>query len=135
MLYCPYTRIIIFLSKVLGRSTRYKKVTASKFQNLDETLQADIAWAFQTAAIDTLRLKCERALQQTGLSQLVIAGGVSANLYLRQSFAAKLTAELYFPRFEFCTDNGAMIAFAGYQHLKNNQYDDLVIQAKPRWSL
>ena len=101
-------------------------------------VQADIAASFQQAVVDTLLIKCRRALEQTGYKRLVIAGGVSANESLRQQLAAlmqSLKGEVYYPRKEFCTDNGAMIAFAGYQRLKAGQQQDLSIGVTPRWPL
>ena len=100
--------------------------------------KADIAVAFQQAVVDTLAIKCRRALQQTKLSTLVMAGGVSANLALREKLSeetAKLRAKVYYPRPEYCTDNGAMIAYAGAQRLAAGQYDDLTLKVKPRWPL
>ncbi|MCJ8272576.1 MAG: tRNA (adenosine(37)-N6)-threonylcarbamoyltransferase complex transferase subunit TsaD [Psychrosphaera sp.] len=104
----------------------------------DIQTQADIAHAFQQAVADTLVIKCRRALEQTGINRLVVAGGVSANTYLREKLQTLMTAqkgEVFYPRTEFCTDNGAMIAFAGLQRLKANQTASLSIKAKPRWSL
>lgn len=103
-----------------------------------EQVKADIAYAFQAAVIDTLVIKCRRALQLTGSTCLVIAGGVSANQLLRQQLAQlsqKLALEVFFPRVEFCTDNAAMIAYAGCQRLLAGQSDDLSIKAQARWSL
>ncbi|MBY4676061.1 tRNA (adenosine(37)-N6)-threonylcarbamoyltransferase complex transferase subunit TsaD [Marinobacterium arenosum] len=105
---------------------------------LDEQTKADIAAAFEEAVVDTLAIKCRRALQQTGLKQLVIAGGVSANSRLREKLGQevrKQRAELFYARPEFCTDNGAMIAFAGCQRLLAGQRDDLSIITKPRWPM
>ncbi len=104
----------------------------------DAQTQADIAHAFQQAVADTLVIKCRRALEQTGINRLVVAGGVSANTYLREKLQALMSAQkgqVFYPRTEFCTDNGAMIAFAGLQRLKANQTATLSIKAKPRWSL
>lgn len=98
--------------------------------------KADIAATFQDAVADTLRIKCKRALQQTGLKRLVVAGGVSANLHIRATLtemADDENAKIYFPRPEFCTDNGAMIAYAGCQRLLAGQHQDLEISARPRW--
>lgn len=111
--------------------------TLNKTEKTDQD-KADIAYAFQTATAETLSIKCKRALQQTELKTLVIAGGVSANTQIRkelQKMTAKLNAELFFPRLEFCTDNGAMIAYAGCQRLLAGQQEDLEIFAKPRWPI
>ena len=99
---------------------------------------ADIAAAFQSAVADTLAIKCKRALEQTGLQRLVVAGGVSANHHIRCTLTAmadKAQAQLYFPRPEFCTDNGAMIAYAGCQRLLAGQHEGLAIAAYPRWAM
>ncbi|RJG40081.1 tRNA (adenosine(37)-N6)-threonylcarbamoyltransferase complex transferase subunit TsaD [Motilimonas pumila] len=104
----------------------------------DEQTRADIAFAFQDAVIDTLAIKCKRALKQTGLKSVVIAGGVSANKQLRlqlEAMMTKLQGRVYYPRTEFCTDNGAMIAYAGMQRLKAKQFEPLSVQAKPRWPI
>jgi len=104
----------------------------------DPQTQADIALAFQDAVIDTVAIKCKRALKQTGLKRLVVAGGVSANLSLRSQLAVlmkSLGGEVFYPRNEFCTDNGAMIAYAGMQRLKAGHFEGLGIKAKPRWPL
>ena len=103
-----------------------------------EQTKADIAYAFQDAVIDTLAIKCRRALQQCNLKRLVIAGGVSANTALREKLAEvmnKLGGEVFYPRPEFCTDNGAMIAYAGLQRLKGETHTDLTFKAHPRWPL
>lgn len=84
----------------------------------------DICYAFEEAVVETLAIKCRRALQQTGVQRLVVAGGVSANLRLRarlQDVAARLRVQVFYPRLQYCTDNGAMIAFAGYQRLRAGQ--------------
>ncbi|MEK6749597.1 MAG: tRNA (adenosine(37)-N6)-threonylcarbamoyltransferase complex transferase subunit TsaD [Pseudomonadota bacterium] len=99
---------------------------------------ADIAASFQAAVIDTLSAKCRRALDQTGLTRLVVAGGVGANLQLRTQLARELAARgarVYFPRPLFCTDNGAMIAFAGCQRLAAGQHTPLNFQVAARWPL
>jgi N6-L-threonylcarbamoyladenine synthase len=104
----------------------------------DDQTRADIAYAFQDAVIDTLSIKCKRALKETGLKRLVIAGGVSANKQLRKQMAemmAKMNGEVFYPRTEFCTDNGAMIAYAGMQRLKNQEFSDLGVTARPRWPI
>ena len=105
---------------------------------LDEQTKADIARAFEDALVDTLLIKSRRALDQTGFNRLVIAGGVSANKTLRNKLAelmAQRKGQVYYPRIEFCTDNGAMIAYAGMIHLKQQQYSDLAINVRPRWPL
>lgn len=110
-----------------------------KQQVLDEQTKANIAYAFQEAVVDTLVTKCQWALAQTGLKQLVVAGGVGANQALRSALTAcleRMSGQVFFPRPNFCTDNGAMVAFAGYLRLKNANYDaSLEIAVKPRWAL
>ncbi|MCL1056814.1 tRNA (adenosine(37)-N6)-threonylcarbamoyltransferase complex transferase subunit TsaD [Shewanella gelidimarina] len=104
----------------------------------DDQTRANIACAFEEAVVDTLAIKCKRALKQTGYERLVIAGGVSANTRLRASLAEmmkNLGGKVYYPRDEFCTDNGAMIAYAGLQRLKAGQTDDLSVKGQPRWPL
>lgn len=99
---------------------------------------ADIARAFEDAVVDTLAIKCRRVLKQTRLKRLVMAGGVSANRQLRQrlaEIAAEEGARVYYPRPEFCTDNGAMIAYAGYVRLRAGQHETLAICAQPRWPM
>lgn len=113
-------------------------ITALRASDQSEQTRADIAHAFQEAVVDTLLIKCRRALQQTHLNSLVIAGGVSANQVLRQKLQPmieKLNGTLYYPRPIFCTDNGAMIAYVGYQRLLAGQMDDLSIKTTARWSL
>jgi N6-L-threonylcarbamoyladenine synthase len=100
--------------------------------------RCDIALAFQQAVVDTLTIKCKRALKQTGLNNLVIAGGVSANQALRQSLEqmlADLNGAVFYARPEFCTDNGAMIAYAGCQRLLAGQHEDLSIKVQARWPM
>ncbi len=117
-----------------------KTFTMNTLNSTDKSEQskADIAYAFQKATAETLTIKCKRALQQTGLKTLVIAGGVSANKQIRaelNEMTHKEGAKLYFPRLEFCTDNGAMIAYAGCQRLLAGQQENLEIYAKPRWPI
>lgn len=109
-----------------------------QLKDIDLQLKADIALAFQEAVIDTLRIKCQRALDQTGLNQLVIAGGVSANQSLRTEFdamAKKKNYQVIYPQQAFCTDNGAMIAYAGALRLQTGLSSDQAIQVLPRWPL
>jgi len=104
----------------------------------DPQARADIARAFQDAVVDTMVIKCRRALQQAGVGRLVVAGGVGANQALRaglSDLAGTLGAEVFYPRLEFCTDNGAMIAYAGACRLQAGQRQDLEVQVYPRWSL
>lgn len=103
----------------------------------DEQTKADIARAFEEAAVDTLAIKCERALEQTGLNRLVVAGGVGANKSLRarlKQMAEARGGQVFYPRSEFCTDNGAMIAYAGYVRLSANPNPEAV-PVTARWPL
>ncbi|OCG22135.1 MULTISPECIES: tRNA (adenosine(37)-N6)-threonylcarbamoyltransferase complex transferase subunit TsaD [unclassified Gilliamella] len=105
---------------------------------IDAQTQADIARAFEDALVDTLVIKSRRALDQTGFKNLVIAGGVSANRTLRNRLTELMhqrKGQAYYPRLEFCTDNGAMIAYAGMIHLKAGKHSDLAINVRPRWPL
>ena len=103
-----------------------------------ENREADIAASFQEAIVETLAKKSVKALKQTGLKRLVIAGGVSANVRLREKLEkdlAKIKASVYYAEPALCTDNGAMIAFAGYQRLKNGACDGLAVTTTPRWPM
>ena len=103
-----------------------------------EQTRADIALAFQEAVVDTLTIKCKRALKQTGLNSLVIAGGVSANQALRQSLEQMLgglKGKVFYARPRFCTDNGAMIAYAGCQRLLAGQHEGPAIAVQARWPM
>ncbi|MEE4278856.1 MAG: tRNA (adenosine(37)-N6)-threonylcarbamoyltransferase complex transferase subunit TsaD [Halieaceae bacterium] len=105
---------------------------------LDEQTRADVARAFEEAVVSTLVIKCRRALEQEGLDRLVMAGGVSANRNLRAQLAATLGkqgARVFYPAPQFCTDNGAMIAFAGAQRLAAGQMDDIELRVRPRWPM
>ncbi|MFO8046268.1 MAG: tRNA (adenosine(37)-N6)-threonylcarbamoyltransferase complex transferase subunit TsaD [Halomonas sp.] len=106
---------------------------------LDDQARADVARAFEEAVADTLVIKCRRALDQTGLKRLVVAGGVSANVRLRERLeqeCAKRNARAYYPRGRFCTDNGAMIAYVGAQRLQAGEHDEIgVMKAVPRWPM
>ncbi|MDI5892973.1 tRNA (adenosine(37)-N6)-threonylcarbamoyltransferase complex transferase subunit TsaD [Halomonas rhizosphaerae] len=106
---------------------------------LDDQARADVARAFEEAVVDTLVIKCRRALDATGLKRLVVAGGVSANVRLRERLereCAKRDARAYYPRGRFCTDNGAMIAYVGAQRLLAGEHDETgIMQAVPRWPM
>lgn len=103
-----------------------------------EQTRCDIALAFQQAVVETLTIKCRRALKQTGLKNLVIAGGVSANRALRehlQKMLGELRGQVFYARPRFCTDNGAMIAYAGCQRLLAGQHDGPAIDVRARWPM
>jgi len=103
-----------------------------------EQTRCDVSLAFQQAVVETLTIKCKRALKQTGLKRLVIAGGVSANKALRASLEemlAGMKGNVYYARPQFCTDNGAMIAYAGCQRLLAGQQQDLAISVQARWPM
>ena len=105
---------------------------------LDHKLRAEIAFAFQQAVVDTLRIKCKRALDETGYQSLVIAGGVGANRRLREvleKLGNAANTRVYFPAMEYCTDNGAMIAYAGALRLLRGQTDESAVDVLARWSL
>lgn len=98
--------------------------------------KADICLAFQTAVVDTLAIKCKRALKQTGHKRLVVAGGVSANKALREKLDAMPGVDVFYPRQQFCSDNGAMIAFAGAIRQQAMQLQDKpTFSVRPRWPL
>ncbi len=93
-----------------------------------------IAAGFQQAVVDTLTIKCKRALKETRMERLIIAGGVSANRKLREKLDGSLPGQVYYPDLKLCTDNGAMIAFAGW-HRRAEATTDGLISVKPRWSI
>jgi N6-L-threonylcarbamoyladenine synthase len=100
--------------------------------------RADVARAFEDAVVETLAEKCSRALAQTGDARLVVAGGVGANQRLRarlREMAAAERASVYYPRPQYCTDNGAMIAHLGWLRLGEGRQPPCVIEARARWSL
>lgn len=112
-------------------------VTLNATDKTPEDLE-DLAACFQTAVIDTLLIKIRRALELTGFERLVVAGGVSANHEMRTQLEAMAKAKgfsVHFPRLEFCGDNGAMIAFAGWQRLASGQIEDHAIRSRPRWPI
>lgn len=113
-------------------------VVATRGLDLDAQTRADVAREFQQAVVDTLLAKCARAIAQTGLSTLVVAGGVGANRALREALTAlgeRQGVRVLYPRLEFCTDNAAMIAYAGYRRLIEGEQDGLRIRAAARWPL
>jgi N6-L-threonylcarbamoyladenine synthase len=100
--------------------------------------RADIARAFEEAVVGTLVIKCRRALQQENLKTLVMAGGVSANSNLRSALKEALAreqAQVFYPAPQFCTDNGAMIAYAGAQRMQAGQVDEGDVRVRPRWPM
>ena len=121
--------------KTSTRNTWQKEVEKG---NDNEQTKANICRAFEEAVVDTLKIKCRRAVQQVSANTLVIAGGVGANLRLReslQSMMEKEGGELYYPRIEFCTDNGAMIAYVGCLRLVAGQTEPLHINTRARWPM
>jgi N6-L-threonylcarbamoyladenine synthase len=111
---------------------------AWRASNRSEQTKADVARAFEDAIVETLAIKCRRALAATGARSLVVAGGVGANKRLRAALAEAGPKEgfrTYFPRPEFCTDNGAMIALAGALRLQAGQFEAAAIKVHPRWDL
>lgn len=101
--------------------------------------KADICRAFEEAVVDTMAIKCRRALDETGYTQLVVAGGVGANQRLRAKLTELLqsrSGQAFYPRMEFCTDNGAMIARAGLLRMQKGEINnELSVSVRPRWSL
>lgn len=113
-------------------------LTTSQKHELTMQTKADIALAFEDAVVDTLAIKCKRALKSRGLKRIVVAGGVGANKSLRRTLrqlAEDLQVELFFPRQSYCVDNGAMIAYIGSNRLSRGEYDGLAVEVFPRWPL
>ncbi|MBV2122128.1 MAG: tRNA (adenosine(37)-N6)-threonylcarbamoyltransferase complex transferase subunit TsaD [Candidatus Thiodiazotropha sp. (ex Ctena orbiculata)] len=105
---------------------------------ISQQTRADIARAFEEAVVDTLMIKCRRAVRETGIKRLIMAGGVSANQHLRERIGEMMAKEggaAYYPRLKFCTDNGAMIAYAGCQRLMAGEHDGLSFSVTPRWPM
>ncbi|WP_457670944.1 tRNA (adenosine(37)-N6)-threonylcarbamoyltransferase complex transferase subunit TsaD [Thiolapillus sp.] len=118
--------------------TTMQKESAGLSEEALERLKSDIARAFEDAVVDTLVIKCRRAVRESGVNTLVLAGGVAANQRLRKKMNQMMEAEegqAFYPRLDFCTDNGAMIAYAGWQRLRAGEAQELAFQARPRWSL
>ncbi len=112
----------------------------NRIQPLNEQMQADVAWEFQEAVTEILTAKCMTALRETGLDNLIVSGGVGANQRLRESLNKATNRKLCkvsYPRLEFCTDNGAMIAFAGAKRLEalKAEKQDYSFSVRPRWDL
>lgn len=104
----------------------------------EANIESHIARAFEEAVVETLLIKCRRALEQTGLQRLVVAGGVGANQRLRGAIAGlgdEIGCQIHYPRVEFCTDNGAMVAYAGAQRLAAGESDTLSFKTRARWHL
>ncbi len=114
------------------------RIVVAEAEDDTEQMRADIALAFEDAVVDTLVIKCRRALEQRSLNRLVVSGGVSANRKLRAELTSRLTnigVRVFFPRQRFCTDNGAMIAYAGYLRFAGGDTGADAIVANPRWDL
>jgi N6-L-threonylcarbamoyladenine synthase len=117
-----------------------KTAAINAWRMLEPTAEnrADVARAFEEAVVETLAIKCRRALEATQLKRLIIAGGVGANRRLRdrlRDVTAELGGQVHYPRLEFCTDNGAMIAYAGWRRLVAGQREGTAIEVLPRWPL
>lgn len=115
------------------------RTAANKIENISQQDKADICASFQEAMVDTLTKKCKRALKQVAMKRLVVSGGVSANIALRsrlEQLMQGMRGELYCPPLSYCTDNGAMIALAGWHRMQAGQAPlGLGLQVKPRWPL
>lgn len=117
-----------------------KTAAIHTWRTLEPTLEnrADVARAFEEAVVATLAIKCRRALEATRLNRLVVAGGVGANRRLRErlrDMTTELGGQVHYPRLELCTDNGAMIAYAGWRRLAGGQREEAAIEVLPRWPL
>ena len=118
----------------------YTLNTAQAHAPLSEQDKADIALAFEDAVVDTLFIKCRRAVEQSGIDHLIMAGGVSANRKLREKLENDLAAAVYYAPGALCTDNGAMVAYAGALRLLGQLEQDpageqLSIDTRPRWPM
>ena len=115
-----------------------KTFTMNTLHRIDDPTdqdKADVARAFEDAVVDTLVIKCRRAMEHTGLTRLIIAGGVAANVRLRAALDARLPGQVFYAPAALCTDNGAMVAFAGYLRLAAGQQSPLGIETRARWPL
>jgi len=113
-------------------------VVALRDRVLDDQARADAARAFEEAVVETLVIKCQRALDATDARTLVVAGGVGANRRLRarvRAMGEHRGVRVVYPRVEFCTDNAAMIALLGHLRLAAGQCDDLAVRARARWPM
>ncbi|HSH98163.1 MAG: tRNA (adenosine(37)-N6)-threonylcarbamoyltransferase complex transferase subunit TsaD [Methylophilaceae bacterium] len=113
-------------------------LTLANSNDLDEQTKADIAYEFQEAVTELLTTKCMSALRETGLDSLIVSGGVGANQQLRAKLntaTKRKLCKVHYPRLEFCTDNGAMIAFAGAMRMQHAKAGDYSFTVKPRWDL
>ncbi len=113
----------------------FTRNTLANLETATEQDKADVARAFEDAVVDTLVIKCRRALEQTGLEQLVMAGGVAANTRLRAALDARLPGRVFYAKASLCTDNGAMVAFTGYLRLARGERAPLAIETRARWPL
>ncbi len=132
------TAVVVALSAAVPDAALPPSSLKSKDKQLDNQMIADVALAFEEAALETLVIKCRRALEATHHARLVVAGGVSANTKLRarlQQLAEKKDVKVYFPRPEFATDNGAMIAYAGFLRLRAGSREGLAFGTYPRWGI
>jgi N6-L-threonylcarbamoyladenine synthase len=124
--------------KTFALNTLQREIGPQESEASVRRTKADIARAFEEAVVDTLVIKCRRAVRECGAGTLVLAGGVSANRHLREKMQAamhKEGARVFYPRTEFCTDNGAMIAYAGWQRLRAGASEPLGFGARARWPM
>jgi N6-L-threonylcarbamoyladenine synthase len=113
----------------------YTLNTTRDLAPMSDADRADVARAFEEAVVDTLYIKCRRAVEQTGITHLVMAGGVAANARLRRKLGEDLRAAVYYPPARLCTDNGAMIAYAGCLRLQAGERAPLAIETRARWPI
>lgn len=109
--------------------------TIRRLEPLSDQDRADVALAFEDAVVDTLLIKCRRAVAATGVQDLVMAGGVAANHKLRARMQELSPIRIHYPALNLCTDNGAMIAYAGYLRLIRGEQATLAIDTKARWPI